>query len=310
MKNSILFSLGSYIQLIQLWAGICLLFFYQPFFKKYPFRKRLDNLADKIDNIFYFKYQPTVPDNLEFPGYPAVDWDGYLKNIKNMAALSFCYCIFLLFYISFAKDNPDYYAIKHTSFLSLTNYAIILYLVLCLFNLKIFHTYWTPFIFIFVIFVLFFNIENIDKSHWAFLGPLIIENDLTLIIVTLITCLGGIFVLGIRLSFYYIQIRLEEDQLNNLVNEVDYLFNNYIRQTNDKSQSVNKVNADSSLFQNQDRIIKNTYNTYLSIKYIKFEATRVIHRDDDELSIKREQQLKKLIDERLDEAFSKHMILK
>lgn len=298
MINDIGFALDNFIQLIQLWAGICLLFFYQPFFKKYPFRKRLDSLAETIDNIFYNKYQPTVPDT-EFPGYPTVDWDGYLKNIKNMAALTFFYCIFLLFYIGYKISNPEFFSIRHTSFLSFANYAIILYLIFCLFNLKIFHTYWTPFIYILLLFIVFFNYEDIDKSHFSFLRQFVIDDKPTLIMATLSTCLTGVVILGFRLAIDYFLIRFQEDQLNNLDEEVSDVFNEYMKRSNNSD-----TNFDQFRYQNYK--IELLFDSYLSTKFLKFEQIRKINREDDELSVKREEQLQKLIDERLNNAFKKH----
>ena len=93
-------SLMSFVSLIQLWAGICLLFFYEPLLEKFPlveYQKRKESLFSS----FLGKNQGFIDDESLGKGYKAIDsrWDLFHKTIQNFATLGFLYCIFLLAFV-------------------------------------------------------------------------------------------------------------------------------------------------------------------------------------------------------------------
>lgn len=92
------------LPLIQLWATISVLFFYQSFFAKHPLEPQLNNLNKSIER-FYEQYQGfiKVPSN----NYLSVKWDNFFISIKRMTTLIFFYSIFLLFYLGLYKNNQE-----------------------------------------------------------------------------------------------------------------------------------------------------------------------------------------------------------
>lgn len=133
--NSVVLDLQFFTPLIQLWAGICLLFFYQPFLKRFPLRAQLFKISDEIDLLFNVELQGVLIDESGRPKYlyTRINWDEFFLNIKNMAALTFFYCIFLLTYLGIEKNYNDrhlfFYHSQDTLFLCVVNIAIIVYLL-------------------------------------------------------------------------------------------------------------------------------------------------------------------------------------
>lgn len=163
--------LGNFIQLIQLWAAICVLFFYQRLLEVSPILNKLIEL-DKIFKNFIGSHQDVATfnkSNQEFI-YDPTKWNDFVPRIRNMAAMTFFYCVFLLFYIGIERSLEDFYPVKHPSFLICSNILIIIYVIVCsLKDHRMFQKYWAPVLYIIAILVFFISYKFLHNAiKWFF----------------------------------------------------------------------------------------------------------------------------------------------
>ncbi len=116
------------IPLIQLWATISVLFFYQPFFRKHPLEPQLDKLNKSLEQ-FYELLQGYI--NEDISSYISVKWDQFFLSIKRMTASVFFYSLFLLFYLGLLKEKQSVglYHSKDIFFLASTNVLMIFWVL-------------------------------------------------------------------------------------------------------------------------------------------------------------------------------------
>lgn len=101
--NNIL-TIFEFAPLIQLWAGICLLFFYENLFRVTPFAHFVRQYENRL-NTFLQQYG-------ELKDFPKPKYSIYWKErvwpaIKSLACLLFCFSIILLFYIGLNKNTIE-----------------------------------------------------------------------------------------------------------------------------------------------------------------------------------------------------------
>lgn len=197
--------LSGFAPLIQLWAGICLLFFYEGLLKESPldaYRKQTKSLYDN----FMAKYQDYI-DTEKMPQcdyYLGTKWEDFLPTIKNMAALSFFYSVMVLAYIGI-EMNPLY----EERFLALqvTNAAMILYMAFSIFRTHwgLFHRYLTPILY-FVVILLYFHFFPEFNECCLNYGLQIGDNlsRTTISVTTIFTCIIGLFFILLHLGIDYI----------------------------------------------------------------------------------------------------------
>lgn len=197
--------LSGFAPLIQLWAGICLLFFYEGLLKESPldaYRKQTKELYDN----FMAKYQDYI-DTEKMPQcdyYLGTKWEDFLPTIKNMAALSFFYSVMVLAYIGI-ETNPLYE--NRYMALQVTNAIMILYMALSIFRTHwgLFHTYLTPILY-FAGILLYFHFFP-DINEWCLDNSLRIGDNLsrtTISVTTIFTCIIGLFFILLHLGIDYI----------------------------------------------------------------------------------------------------------
>ncbi len=131
-------NLFNFAPLIQLWAGICLLFFYENLFHVTPFENFVNKYEYKL-NMFLQHYG-------ELKEYPKPNYAYYWKQriwpaIQCLACLLFCFSIILLLYIGINKDT-----IESEKFLFAISCWFFIFELLFLAGYKnhIFRTYWFP----------------------------------------------------------------------------------------------------------------------------------------------------------------------
>lgn len=147
---------SAYTPLIQIWTGICLLFFYVDLLSHSPLKGIITSFNDKtykVSEILRNRIQGVIFDK----HFTLTDnWEGYKSRVKNMAAITFFYCLFILFLIGlyrFNNNNPLFSEI----FIVSVDFFVIIYLITCnFFDWKIFHSYLTPIIYITSIIVMYF----------------------------------------------------------------------------------------------------------------------------------------------------------
>lgn len=199
-------SFTGFAPLIQIWAGICLLFFYEGLLKKSP----LDSTLKQIENLyndFVSRYQDIINQDKmpQSDYYLGTKWANLLATIKNLAALSFYYSILILAFIGL--ENNQAYSGMYRAF-QFMNLFIIVYHIFStlLVNLKIFHTYVTPTIFYVLLLVYFHHFETINKwfiTNGWFDGVYFSVTSIT--VYTLFTCIIPLFLILIHILYdYYI----------------------------------------------------------------------------------------------------------
>ena len=218
--------LSGFAPLIQLWAGICLLFFYEGLLKESPldaYRKETKNLYDN----FMTKYQDYI-DTDKMPQcdyYLGTKWEDFLPTIKNMAALSFFYSILVLAYIGI-EHNPLY--TDRFMALQITNVAILLYMLLSIFRThwKIFHTYITPIIFFSAILIYFHFFPALNEwfvnSVFCF-GESWSRSVIT--VTTIFTCVIGLFLILIHLGVDYVVLTRRKQSFTTISKNYEWLVN-------------------------------------------------------------------------------------
>ena len=95
-----LIELSGFAPLIQIWAGICLLFFYETLLKKFPLEKTKEQTKALFDE-FTANYQVYIePEKMpQFESFQGTKWEAnFLPTIRNMAALSSFFSVFVHVY--------------------------------------------------------------------------------------------------------------------------------------------------------------------------------------------------------------------
>lgn len=163
--------LSGFAPLIQIWAGICLLFFYEVLLDKFPLEKNRQQ-TKKLFEEFTANYQAYVDTDKmpQFEEYQGTKWkDHFQPTIRNMASLSFFYSIFILACIGIEETAAFNNRLVG---LQLMDYVVCIYMILAIMltGLKIFHTYWTSVIYT-ILLIVFYHFypslaETISSCGW------------------------------------------------------------------------------------------------------------------------------------------------
>ena len=207
--------LEHFMPLIQLWAPICLLILYNPLIEKISLNQLIADL-DKEYETYRCSAIGTLQSVEEL--FCSKKWRNLMPRIKNIAAVSFGYCLFLLVYIAILRSNVDFPAIYNYPFLVISDFIILLYLIICCFcNVTLFRSYWTPALVVLCITIAFFllglygNPDNpiSNSRYWPMTTAF-----------TLITCFVG---------FPLVLFRIVKDKkhVNDMKNKLYILHNNY-----------------------------------------------------------------------------------
>lgn len=191
-------SLTNFAPLIQLWAGFCLLFFYETLFKHSPLANLVEGLK-KLHKEFVMECIDFIPKEqiIDVDKYAKDNWEEHLlPTIKNLASLTFFYSVFILIFIGIenVKGLGDHYIYA----LQPINWLIIIYAVvaaLCV-KAKIFHTYWTPIIGIILIVGYFHKYDQINTwlvYHSCYIGEYWSPSSIS--VFTLFTLFSGLAVI-------------------------------------------------------------------------------------------------------------------
>ena len=213
MYNTLLnIGLTGFAPLIQIWAGICLLFFYESILEKSPLDKHIQRLGNLYD-AFFNKYQGELGVE-DRPEHDITDWKNFLPAIKNMATLSFFFSVFLLCYVGIEPAYSDWY---HA--LPVMNCAIVLYLVACVVFLGsgLFHSYLTPLFYIGVLILYFHRHVDVNiflEEYGIWNVSSLSETEVT--IYSLFTCISGLIVILIRLTCDYLYIKYKSKAIQSL----------------------------------------------------------------------------------------------
>lgn len=207
-------TLTNFAPFIQLWAGICLLFFYEVILEKTPFDKNIKT----IDNLLksFLNYQLELNKKIEVINSYNLNWaKNVLPSIKNIAALSFFYSVLLLIFIGIGNYDQNWnYA------LYIVNWAVIIYMFICgiFYGFKWFHTYITPVIYftvttlLFIIIILFEN-DIINSLYYNGISVDKKCSDTYITVFSLFVCLSSLIVALIRILWEYLTISSTEKRV-------------------------------------------------------------------------------------------------
>ena len=269
-------SLISFSSLIQLWAGICLLFFYEPLLERFPlveYQKRKELLFSS----FLGKNQGFIDDDLLGKGYEAIDsrWDLFYKTIQNFATLGFLYCIFLLAFIGI--ENVETFE-NHYQALQIMNVCIITY---SLFAWLCYKTKWLKgfksaiifFVILLILFHLFDSVNNFFVSKGIVVGYFWTKSHIY--VLTLFTCFSGAFITLAHVFFEWVHSVYIERQLKKVTATTNELAN-YLTGVSDTSAFSAKLQRKAAAYlikdgkmdlarlkQFAEEEIKNTYNSFI-----------------------------------------------
>ncbi|MBD5292832.1 MAG: hypothetical protein HDS23_06260 [Bacteroides sp.] len=212
-------TLTNFAPLIQLWAGFCLLFFYETLFKHSPLANLVEGLK-KLHKEFVMEYIDfiTKEEIIDVDKYAKDNWEEHLlPTIKNLASLTFFYSVFILVFIGIenVKGLGDHYIYA----LQPINWLIIIYAVVAaLFvKAKIFHTYWTPIIGIILIVGYFHKYDQINTwlvGHGCWLGEYWSYSSIS--VFTLFTLFSGLAVVLLRLLAVWRNLNSKQRSLKKL----------------------------------------------------------------------------------------------
>ena len=209
----------NFAPLIQLWAGFCLLFFYETLFKHSPLANLVEGLK-KLHKEFVMEYIDFIPRNeiMDVDKYAKDNWEEHLlPTIKNLASLTFFYSVFILIFIGI--ENVQGLGDHYIYALQPINWVIVTYAVIAaiFIKAKIFHTYWTPIIGIILIVGYFHKYDHINTwlaDHVCCLGEYWSPSAIS--VFTLFTLFSGLAVVLLRLLAVWCNLNSKQRSLKNL----------------------------------------------------------------------------------------------
>ena len=220
--------LQGFAPLIQLWAGICLLFFYESLLNKSPFAKLCDDIRGLYDN-FKNKYNGLIPQNtISVDEYAKDHWSSNtLPTIKCIASTCFFYSVFILAFTGI--EGCESYGGNYYCALQVTNSIILSYLLVAIifYKKKIFHGF-TPSIILTIIILTYFHLHfpiNKFVTSYFSLGKIWDESSIT--IYTVFTCISGILLVCLRIFISWLILQLQKRSLR----DIDKKFNNFVLYT-------------------------------------------------------------------------------
>lgn len=207
----------NFAPLIQLWAGICLLFFYEPLLKKFPLTQ-LQEEKQALIRDFLGKYQAYLTNEQLERGYKMLEskWDVFYKTIKNLAALNFYYAIVILAYIGI--ENHFIYG-NYYEALQILNSCIILYTLLAwicyktIFFVKYINAI-TFTILLLIVLHYYLPINDFFKTNVGTIGNFFSKSETS--IFTLFTCIIGLVVTIIQVLIHSIQIFYTKNKIKKI----------------------------------------------------------------------------------------------
>ena len=199
--------LVNFAPLIHLWAGICLLFFYEPILKNFPLSKLHEEKQNLIVS-FLGKYQAYLDDEKLMKGYKMLEdkWDIFYQTIKNLASLNFYFSLVVLAYIGIESHN--YYGTYYQA-LQILDYCIIIYSLMAwiFYKTNVFVKYINSIVFIIILLVVFHNYSGINDffiKNIGIIDDFYSKSEIT--VFTLFTCSLCIIITILQLFIHYISI--------------------------------------------------------------------------------------------------------
>lgn len=203
--------LQGFASLIQLWAGICLLFFYESLLEVSPFTTICKEIRS-LYHDFINRYNGLIPEGvISVDEYVKDHWSSNIApTIKCVASVCFFYSVFILAFIGIEKCQN--YGANYYHALQFTNTLVIVYLVnaIIFYKRKVFHGI-KPSIVLIIIILLYFHFHfYIFTESFSFL------NKSQITIYTVFTCISGILLVCLRLFISWCVLKFQIISLSNI----------------------------------------------------------------------------------------------
>ena len=281
------FSLAPFASLIQLWAGICLLFFYEKLLEKSPIEEYQSKKKEKYNNMlesFLGRNQAFLDEKFLLKGYDIIkenNWPQFYKTIQNFATIGFLYSVFLLAYIGIENTN-EYQG--HYQTLQILNFCILGYSLAAwlMYKTKIFKGYLSAtifFIFLLILFHTFTYVNNTCISYGLCIG--LFWSKTNIYILTLFTCFSGVFITLLQITaelFHSYWIGKGLKRIDYTTNSLtDYLLG--IKKSSDLPKNIRKKAAKYMVDKGIDTVsfddfvkseIQKVYSSFINPWYINW----------------------------------------
>ncbi len=216
LNKNILYLQG-FAPLIQLWAGICLLFFYESLLEKSPFSSLCKEIRQLYQD-FINQYNGLIPETvISADEYVKDHWSrNFVPTIKCMASMCFFYSAFILAFIGIEGNNN--YGGAYYCALQVMNTIVWLYLIgaIIFYKVKIFHGFMSSIIMSAILLLYFhfhFAINNSCTDFICF-GNVWNKSDIT--IYTVFTCIGGVLLICGRLFVSWFILQCQERSVRSI----------------------------------------------------------------------------------------------
>lgn len=218
--------LNGFAPLIQLWAGICLLFFYEKFLDLSPFAKSIADIQKNLKQFFmsYINFIPNKYLGLKKEFRCLDPWPFLRSTIKNLAYVSFAYAVILLCYIGI-EQHPVYATYGCT--FQVLDVLFILYVICATlgYKLRFFHSVKTAVVFI-AILVTYFHfhipVNNFLLSHGLCIGDYYSKSNLT--VITIFVAVSPVFCIGLLLLILDYIWKRKMNNIATLRQNIDLMF--------------------------------------------------------------------------------------
>lgn len=226
MEENILL-LAPYSPLIQLLAGIYLLFLYESFFLKNPLTQQQTEINSSLIK-FTNQYQGNLTKGQTKTAIKRIvshneRWNNFSTTIKRIYLLSFLFCVFLLIYVG--SESIEKYRSYHYA-LQIMDSGVLIYSIF-LWSLYQWKHVLKKFVSVIIIFFflvfLFHHFEYINK--FCFSHNIILTDNMTtshISILSIILCFTGIIISTIHIILSYIRIVLTRRRIGQLSKNTGY----------------------------------------------------------------------------------------
>lgn len=221
-------SLAPYGPLIQLLAGIYLLFLYERFFRKNPLTLQQTGIKEALNN-FINQYQGNLsPDQVKnaqnFIYSREIKWKNFSTTIKRIYLLSFLFCVFLLIYVG--TENIEEISKYHYALQAMDGGVLLYSITLWLLYQKkhLLKKFISVIIVFFILVILFHQFNNLNTffiSHNIILLNQLSTNQIT--ILSLILCFTGIIVSCTHITLTFIHTYIIKRRIRRLSTNVGLL---------------------------------------------------------------------------------------
>lgn len=273
-------TLAPFASLIQLWAGICLLFFYEPILEKFPLVKA-QNEKEKLLKSFLGKSQAFLDESALNKGYKLLDnnWSLFYRTIQNFATIGFFYSVFLLCFIGI--ENIDACSEKYKA-LQIMDVSILLYSLTAwlIYKTKWLKGFTCAIIFSALLCIFFHHFETVNSfciRKNIVLGHFWEKSDIH--ILTLFTCLSGAFISFIQILIQLVRLSYLKYRLGKVNATIDVLASFLIGETKSSNfptklqekaakHFIKNEMDPASINQFAKAEIKNIYNSFVNPWYV------------------------------------------